>query len=137
MASNFRPVFIVPDYQKVDGRNTNPIRNTQLQMGLSDNNEAVFRLGEEDGSSLPLHRIADMALVTKAIVAYMGEAYRFPHLYDKTNPCIGRIGLQGDAMSVMVATDNPTIEEDIALLRDVLTRDAELLGERLRGLSQR
>lgn len=137
MASNFRPVFIVPDYQKVDGRNTDASRNTQLQMGLSDNNEAVFHLGEENGGSLPLHRVADMALVTKAIVAYMGEAYRFPHLYDTTNPCIGRIGLQGDAMSVMVATDSPTIEEDIALLRDVLVRDAELLGERLRGLAQR
>ena len=68
--------------------------------------------------------------------AYFREAYRYPRLYDPEHPQIDRIGMQGDALNVAVATDNERIDEDIALFRDVLAQDDELLSERLRILAQ-
>ena len=44
--------------------------------------------------------------------------------------------MQGDALNVAVATDNERIDEDIALFRDALAQDDELLSERLRILAQ-
>jgi hypothetical protein len=63
------------------------------------------------------------------------EAYRYEKLYDTENPIIDRIGLQGDAMTVAVCTDNEKINEDIKLFNQALSNDDELLGERLRTLS--
>ncbi len=48
---------------------------------------------------------------------------------------IDRIGLQGDAMTVSVCTDNPMIDEDIRLFSQALSNDGEIIGERLRVLS--
>ncbi|HOB20480.1 MAG TPA: DUF6530 family protein, partial [Candidatus Atribacteria bacterium] len=45
-------------------------------------------------------------------------------------------GLQGDAMTVAVCTDNEKIEEDIRLFSQALSEDGELIGERLRTLSR-
>ncbi|NLY53520.1 MAG: hypothetical protein GX060_02665, partial [Firmicutes bacterium] len=36
---------------------------------------------------------------------------------------------------VKVCTDNPMLDEDIKLLRDCISRDDELIGERLRVLA--
>lgn len=63
-------------------------------------------------------------------------AYRYPKLYDPEKPRIDRIGLQGDAMTVEVCTDNPMIDEDIKLFQQALSEDGELIGERLRVLSR-
>jgi hypothetical protein len=41
------------------------------------------------------------------------EAYRYEKLYDPENPVIDRVGLQGDAMTVKVCTENDMIDEDI------------------------
>ena len=68
--------------------------------------------------------------------AYFREAYRYPKLYDPDHPQIDRIGMQGDALNVAVATDNERIDEDIALFRDALMQDDELLSERLRILAR-
>ena len=47
------------------------------------------------------------------------------------------LGLQGDAMTVAVCTDNEKINEDIKLFSQALSNDDELLlGERLRTLSR-
>jgi len=56
-------------------------------------------------------------------------------LYDTEKPVIDRIGLQGDAMTVAVCTDNEKIDEDIKLFSQVLSDDDEIIGERLRTLS--
>jgi hypothetical protein len=56
-------------------------------------------------------------------------------LYDPQNPVIDRIGLQGDAMTVAVCTDNDRINENIQLFNQALSDDSELIGERLRTLS--
>jgi hypothetical protein len=38
-------------------------------------------------------------------------------------------------MTIEVCTDNPMIDEDIKLFRDCISRDDELIGERLSALS--
>lgn len=63
------------------------------------------------------------------------EAYRYEKLYDSNKPIIDRIGIQGDAMTVSICTDNDMIDEDIKLFRDCLAKDDELIGERLSRLS--
>lgn len=62
--------------------------------------------------------------------------YRHEHLYDEENPIINRVGLQGDAMTVEVCTENEQIKEDIQLFQQALNNDGELIGERLRTLSR-
>lgn len=62
------------------------------------------------------------------------EAYRYPKLYDPENTTIVRLPLQGDAMTVDVCTDNPMIDEDIKLFRDCISKDDELISERLKAL---
>lgn len=66
---------------------------------------------------------------------YFKDAYRIEGLYDKKNPQIERLGLQGDAMNVAICTDNPMIDADIQLFADVLSQDDELISERLTLLS--
>jgi hypothetical protein len=69
-------------------------------------------------------------------MAHFREAYRYEHLYDPQDPIIDRVGLQGDAMTVAVCTDNDKINEDIKLFTQALSDDDELIGERLRTLSR-
>jgi len=48
---------------------------------------------------------------------------------------IDRVGLQGDAMTVSICTDNEKIDEDIQLFRQALSEDDEILAERMKTLS--
>ena len=64
------------------------------------------------------------------------EAYRYEKFYDPENTTIDRIGLQGDAMTVSVCTENPMIDDDIKLFSQVLSNDSEIIGERLKTLSR-
>ena len=66
---------------------------------------------------------------------YFSQSYRFPKNYDPANPRIDRIGLQGDAMTVEVCTDNPNIDEDMQLFLQSLSADDEIIGERLTVLA--
>ena len=83
-----------------------------------------------------MHRVLDLALLICQAKQHFREAYRLENLYDPDNTTIGRIGLQGDALTVEVCTDNPMIDEDMKLFRDCLARDDELLSERLITLSR-
>lgn len=67
---------------------------------------------------------------------YFRDAYRYPKFYDEENTVIDRVGLQGDAMTVEVCTDNEKIDEDIKLFNDALNKDGELLGERFATLAK-
>ena len=67
---------------------------------------------------------------------YLRDAYRYPDFYDPENPMVDRIGIQGDAMTLQVCTENQHIQEDIRLFLDALAKDDELIGERLRVLSR-
>lgn len=83
-----------------------------------------------------LHRVLDLAILVCETQLYFKDAYRYEHLYDEANPVINRVGLQGDAMTVEVCTENEQIKEDIQLFQQALNNDGELIGERLRSLSR-
>ena len=84
-----------------------------------------------------MHRVLDLAiLLCRTNLYFRDEAYRHPRYYDPEHPRIDRVGLQGDAMTVKVCTENERIDEDIQLFSQALSNDGELLGERLQTLSR-
>jgi hypothetical protein len=143
-----KPVIVSEDYENVDGRQAYKSDAKGLSLGLAQWNERgkvdisakVWRhTGDRwsrQSEELPLHRVLDLAILICRARLHFDEAYRFEHLYDINNPVIDRIGLQGDAMTVAVCTDNEMIDEDMQLFRQVLADDGELIGERLSTLSR-
>jgi len=142
-----KPVIVVNNYEEVDGRNAYDSDAKGLSLGLAQWNDRgkleisakVWRYTGEKWSrqseELPLHRVIDLALLICKTRQHFMEAYRYEKLYDPEKTTIGRIGLQGDAMTVQVCTDNPMIDEDIKLFRDCIGKDDELISERLRALA--
>jgi hypothetical protein len=142
-----KPVIVSENYENIDGRKAYDTDAKGLSMGLAQWNDRgkvdisakVWRYTGEKWSrqseELPVHRVLDLAILACRTILYFQEAYRYPRLYDPENPRIDRIGLQGDAMTVEVCTDNPMIDEDIELFAQALGKDGELIGERLRVLS--
>jgi len=143
-----KPVLVSENYGHVDGRYAYKTDAQGLSLGLAQWNDRgkvdisakVWRYTGEKWSrqseELPLHRVLDLAILVCRGKQYFQEAYRLPELYDPGNPVIDRIGLQGDAMTVAVCTDNEKIGEDLKLFRQALSDDDELLAERLRTLSR-
>lgn len=143
-----KPVIVVEDYGNVDGRQAYESDAQGLSLGLAQWNDRgkvdisakVWRhTGERwsrQSEELPLHRALDLAILICRAKLHFDEAYRYEHLYDPENPTIDRVGLQGDAMTVAICTDNELINEDIQLFRQVLNDDGELIGERLRTLAR-
>jgi len=143
-----KPVIAINDYERVDGRQAYQSDTKGLSVGLAQWNDRgkidisakIWRYTGEKWSrqseEMPLHRVLDLALLICAAKQHFQEAYRYEKLYDPDNTVISRIGLQGDAMTVEVCTDNPLIDEDMKLFRDCLARDDELISERLRTLSR-
>ncbi|CAH8770349.1 DUF6530 family protein [Paenibacillus dendritiformis] len=142
-----KPVIVSENYEKVDGRYSGHSDAKGLSLGLAQWNDRgkvdisakVWRYTGEKWSrqseELPLHRVLDLAILVCRSMVHFREAYRYQDLYDPENPVIDRIGLQGDAMTVAVCTDNEKIKEDIKLFSQALSDDDELNGERLRTLS--
>jgi len=144
-----KPVIVSDNYENIDGRYAYDTDAKGLSLGLAQWNDRgkvdisakVWRYTGEKWSrqseELPLHRVLDLAiLVCRAKLYFQEESYRHEHLYDAGKPVIDRIGLQGDAMTVAVCTDNEKIDEDIKLFCQALSNDDELIGERLRMLSR-
>ncbi|NLL43273.1 MAG: hypothetical protein GX251_08025 [Firmicutes bacterium] len=143
-----KPVIVSEDYSSVDGRQAYKSDAKGLSLGLAQWNERgkvdvsakVWRhTGERwsrQSEELPLHRVLDLAILICRSKLYFDEAYRFEKLYDPDNPVIDRVGLQGDAMTVAVCTENEMLDEDIQLFNQALADDAELIGERLRTLAR-
>ena len=142
-----KPVITVENYENVDGRQAYNSDAKGLSLGLAQWNDRgkveisakVWRYTGEKWSrqseEMPLHRVLDLAILVCKGKQHFQEAYRHPKLYDETNPRIDRVGLQGDAMTVEICTDNPRIDEDIQLFSQALSRDDELLSERLHLLA--
>lgn len=142
-----KPVFIAEDYQKIDGRNAYQGDAEGLSLGLAQWNDRgkvdisakIWRhtggKWSRQSEEMPLHRLLDLAIFVCRSLQYCRESYRYPDDYYHQQPLIDRIGLQGDAMTLKVAVDNPRIDEDIQLFLAALARDDELLGERLSVLS--
>ncbi len=143
-----KPVIVSEDYANIDGRYAHQSDTQGLSLGLAQWNDRgrvdisakVWRYTGEKWSrqseELPLHRVVDLAILVCRSLKYFREAYRTPGLYDPEHPQIDRIGLQGDAMTVSVCTDNPMIDQDIQLFYEALGKDDELIGERLATLSR-
>jgi hypothetical protein len=143
-----KPVIVSENYENIDGRKAYDSDAKGLSLGLAQWNERgkldisakVWRhTGEKwsrQSEELPLHRVLDLAILICKSMQYFREAYRYEKLYNPENPIIDRVAIQGDAMTVSVCTDNEMIDEDIKLFQDSLNKDDELIGERLRRLSQ-
>ena len=143
-----KPVIVSENYENVDGRYAYNTDAKGLSLGLAQWNDRgkvdisakVWRYTGEKWSrqseELPLHRVLDLAILVCRAMQYFREAYRYEKVYDPENPVIDRVGLQGDAMTVAVCTDNEKIDEDIELFRQALSNDDELIGERLFVLSR-
>ncbi|MNI33374.1 hypothetical protein D3C73_873220 [compost metagenome] len=143
-----KPVIVSEDYEQVDGRYARNTDAKGLSLGLAQWNDRgkveisakVWRYTGEKWSrqseELPMHRVLDLAILICKSSSYFQDAYRFPKMYDPEQPMIDRIGLQGDAMSVSVCTENPMIDHDIKLFAQALSDDGEMIGERLRVLSR-
>ncbi|MGI5823643.1 MAG: DUF6530 family protein [Dethiobacteria bacterium] len=143
-----KPVIVSKDYENVDGRYVNNTDAKGLSLGLAQWNDQgevgisakVWRHTGEKWSrrseELPLHRVLDLAILVCRAQQHFREAYRFKKLYDPEKPVIDRVGLQGDAMTVAVCTDNERLDEDIKLFGQTLSNDDELIGERLKTLSR-
>ena len=142
-----KPVIVSENYENIDGRNAGKSDAKGLSLGLAQWNDRgkveisakVWRYTGEKWSrqseELPIHRVIDLAILICRAKQHFSEAYRFPKMYDENKPVIDRIGLQGDAMTVKICTDNQMIDEDIKLFADVLSRDDELISERLHRLA--
>ncbi|MCP3773196.1 DUF6530 family protein [Paenibacillus sp. MZ04-78.2] len=142
-----KPVVVSENYEQVDGRFARNTDAKGLSLGLAQWNDRgkidisakVWRYTGEKWSrqseEMPLHRVLDLSILICRTMAHLREAYRYEHLYDPQEPVIDRVGLQGDAMTVAICTDNERINEDIKLFNQALSDDGELIGERLRTLS--
>jgi hypothetical protein len=143
-----KPVIVSENYENVDGRYAYNTDAKGLSLGLAQWNDRgkvdisakVWRYTGEKWSrqseELPLHRVLDLAILVCRAQLHFREAYRYEKLYDTEKPVIDRVGLQGDAMTVAVCTDNDKIDEDIKLFSQALRNDDELIGERLSTLSK-
>ncbi|MGE5629929.1 MAG: DUF6530 family protein [Caulobacteraceae bacterium] len=143
-----KPVIVSENYENVDGRYAYNTDAKGLSLGLAQWNDRgkvdisakVWRYTGEKWSrqseELPLHRVLDLAILVCRAQLHFREAYRYEKLYDPEKPVIDRVGLQGDAMTVAVCTDNDKIDEDIKLFSQALSNDGELIGERLSTLSR-
>ena len=144
-----KPVLVAEDYGRIDGRTAYGSDAQGLSLGLAQWNDRgkvdisakVWRhTGEKwsrQSEELPLHRVLDLAILTCEAQRYLREdAYKYPDFYDPDHPQLGRVGLQGDAMTVTVCTENEHIQEDMRLFQDALARDGELLGERMAVLAR-
>ncbi|KPN97127.1 DUF6530 family protein [Lysinibacillus sp. ZYM-1] len=143
-----KPVIVAENYANIDGRTAYQTDAQGLSLGLAQWNDRgkvdisakVWRhtggKWSRQSEELPLHRVLDLAILVCEAQLHFKEAYRYEHLYDEENPVIKRVGLQGDAMTVEVCTENEQINEDIQLFQQALNNDGELIGERLRTLSR-
>ncbi|NLW25285.1 MAG: hypothetical protein GXY91_08660 [Clostridia bacterium] len=143
-----KPVIVSENYENVDGRYAYNSEAKGLSLGLAQWNDRgkveisakVWRhTGEKwsrQSEELPLHRVLDLAILICRTRLYFMDAYRYENLYNPDNPVIDRVGLQGDAMTVAICTENEKINEDIKLFNQVLSEDDELIGERLRTLAR-
>jgi len=141
-----KPVIVVEDYQAVDSPDGyDPAQGLSLGLaqwndrGKVDISAKIWRhTGEKwsrQSEEMPLHRVIDLAILICKAKQYMAEAYRIPGLYDAENPQIERVGLQGDAMTVKVCTENERIAEDIKLFDAAMRVQDERLSERLHVLA--
>lgn len=144
-----KPVIAVEDYEVIDSHRYPHTDAKCLSLGLAQWNERgrldisakVWRhtggKWSRQSEELPLHRVLDLAiLIARACLFFQEESYRHKEGYDPEHPVIDRVGLEGDAMTVTVCTENPMIHEDIELFSQTLAKEGDRLGERFATLAR-
>jgi hypothetical protein len=143
-----KPVIVSENYGNVDGHYAYQTDAQGLSLGLAQWNDRgkvdisakVWRhtggKWSRQSEELPLHRVLDLAILVCRASQHFRDAYRYEKLYDPENPTLDRVGLQGDAMTVAVCTNNEKIDEDIQLFSQALAEDGELIGERFSTLAR-
>ena len=144
-----KPVIAVEDYEAIDDHRFPATDAKGLSLGLAQWNDRgkldisakVWRhtggKWSRQSEELPLHRVLDLAILTaRACQYFREESYRHPEFYDPEHPVIDRVGLEGDAMTVSVCTENPMIRDDIKLFSQALSNEGERLGERFSILAR-
>ena len=140
-----KPVIVSEDYDKIDGRNINSGAKG-LSLGLAQWNERgnvdisakIWRYTGEKWSrqseEMPLHRVLDLAiLIVKSRKVFLERYHKNEKDYPDY-PTLDRIGLQGGAMNVAVCKDNSQIEGDMDLFEAAISKDDEIISERLNVL---
>ncbi len=143
-----KPVIAVNDYANIDAHHYPNTDAKGLSLGLAQWNDRgrvdvsakVWRYVSSErwsrqSEELPLYRVIDLAILIAKSIAFFRDAYRRDALYDKNAPQIERVGLEGDAFTMEVCTDNPYIDEDIERVRAALCESDEGLSEHLHLLA--
>ena len=143
-----KPVVCAEEYAKIDGKYADNTDAQGLSLGLAQWNDRgkvdisakIWRhTGEKwsrQSEEMPIHRVLDLAILICQSSKYFQGAYQHKDLYDENNPVLERIGIQGDAATVSVCTENQMIKEDIKLFAQALNEEGERLGERFSILSR-
>lgn len=144
-----KPVIVCENYENIDGKDAYKTDAKGISLGLAQWNDRgkvdisakVWRhTGEKwsrQSEEMPMTRVLDLAiLICRSYIYFKEEAYRKKGYYDKDNPIVDRIGLQGDAMNVSVCVDNPLIDQDIELFMNTMNKDGEHFGERFATLAR-
>lgn len=138
-----KPVLIAKHYENIDGRLAGEKPEKALTLGLSaDETELLGTLWGKEGDkwqaidSQSFTRILDMAIFLAQGNLYFQEAYRYEKFYNPDDPQVAILGLQGGRMTVAANTENPQLDQDILAFHDLLQKDGELLGQRLRTLKR-
>lgn len=137
-----KPVIVSEEYDKIDGRKQDS-EAKGLSLGLAQWNERgkldisakIWRhtggKWSRQSEEMPLHRVLDLAILICRTRLFFLERYK----KDKSEYRLpDRIGLQGGAMNVALAEENPQIDGDTELFDEALRRDDELLSERMKVL---
>lgn len=148
-ALKHKPVIVCENYENIDGKYAYNSDAKGLSLGLAQWNDRgkvdisakIWRYTGEKWSrqseEMPMNRVLDLAImICRSYLYFKEEAYRKKDFYDRDNPEIDRVGLQGDAMTLSVCLDNPMIKEDIELFMNVLNKDGESFGERFATLAR-
>ncbi len=141
-------VVTVKDYDRIDGRNAynSPIKQLTLGSPVREENKnmqiaaQIWQENEkgelEISMELPIHQVMDLMILLSRTLLYFREAYRLPLMYNPENPMVERVGIQGDAMSVEICTENPKLNEEIQNFSQAINDLGELTGARFRVLSK-
>jgi hypothetical protein len=138
-----KPVIVSEDYDKIDGRHRHS-EAKGLSLGLAQWNERgkldisakIWRhtggKWSRQSEEMPLHRVLDLAILICRARLFFLERYKKDR---SAYPLPDRIGVQGGALNVSLAEENPQIDGDIELFDEALRRDDEILSERMKVLS--
>jgi hypothetical protein len=136
-----KPVIVVEDYDRIDGRSAYASEAKGLSLGLAQWNDRgrvdisakVWRFTGEKWSrqseELPPHRVLDLAILIAAAKLHYAAQRKTGE-----DGAMANLPMQGDAMRLSLCQDNDQIQSDERLLRDALGRDDELISERLNTL---